>query len=52
MPHIDVEILSPFTAKFLEGSALTPAEHAEVLRIGQGLACKDGARDQAWPPGE
>ena len=43
MPHIDVEILTPFTAKFLEGSTLTPAERAEVLRMAQGFACKDSA---------
>jgi DNA-binding CsgD family transcriptional regulator len=43
MPRIDVAILSPFTAKFLEGSTLTPAERAEVLRVGQGFACKDSA---------
>jgi DNA-binding CsgD family transcriptional regulator len=43
MPHIDVEILAPFAAKFLEGSTLTPAERAEVLRMAQGFACKDSA---------
>jgi DNA-binding CsgD family transcriptional regulator len=43
MPHIDIEILSPFTAKFLEGTTLTPAERAEVLRLAQGFACKDSA---------
>jgi len=43
MPQIDVEILVPFTAKFLEGYTLTPAERAEVLRIAQGFACKDSA---------
>ena len=43
MPHIDVEILAPFTAKYLEGSTLTPAERAEVLRMAQGFACKDSA---------
>jgi DNA-binding CsgD family transcriptional regulator len=43
MPHIDVEILTPFTAKFLEGTNLTPAERAEVLRLAQGFACKDSA---------
>jgi len=43
MPHIDVEILAPFTAKFLERSTLTPAERAEVLRMAQGFACKDSA---------
>ncbi len=43
MPHIDIEILSPFAAKFLEGSSLTPAERSEVLRMAQGFACKDSA---------
>jgi DNA-binding CsgD family transcriptional regulator len=43
MPVIDIEILSPFCARFLEGTKLTPAERAEVLRIAQGFACKDSA---------
>src|SRR6266536_726551 len=43
MPQIDIEILTPFAAKFLEGTTLTPAERAEVLRIAQGFACKDAA---------
>jgi DNA-binding CsgD family transcriptional regulator len=43
MPHIDVEILSPFAAKFMEGTSLTPAERSEVLRLAQGFACKDSA---------
>ncbi len=43
MPHIDIEILSPFSAKFLEGTSLTPAERSEVLRMAQGFACKDSA---------
>src|SRR5512141_1191540 len=43
MPHIDVEILAPFTARFLEGTNLTPAERSEVLRLAQGFACKDSA---------
>ena len=43
MPHIDVDTLAPFTAKFLEGSTLTPAERTEVLRLAQGFACKDSA---------
>jgi DNA-binding CsgD family transcriptional regulator len=30
-------------ARFLEGTTLTPAERAEVLRIAQGFACKDSA---------
>ncbi len=43
MAHIDIEILSPFAAKFMEGTKLTPAERAEILRIAQGFACKDSA---------
>ena len=43
MAQIDIEILSPFAARFLEGTNLTPAERAEVLRIAQGFACKDSA---------
>jgi DNA-binding CsgD family transcriptional regulator len=43
MPHIDIDVLSPFAAKFMAGKPLTPAERAEVLRIAQGFACKDSA---------
>ncbi len=43
MPHIDIEILSPFSARFMEGTNLTPAERSEVLRMAQGFACKDSA---------
>ena len=43
MPHIDIELLVPFTAKFMEGTTLTPAERTEVMRIAQGFACKDSA---------
>ena len=43
MPHIDVEVLTPFAAKFMEGTNLTPAERSEVLRMAQGFACKDSA---------
>jgi DNA-binding CsgD family transcriptional regulator len=43
MPKIDVDVLVPFTARFLERAGLTPAERAEVLRIAQGFACKDSA---------
>ena len=50
MPRIDVEILSPFAAKFMEGSTLTPAERAEVLRVGQGFACKDSAAAASVSP--
>ena len=50
MPHIDVEILAPFAAKFLEGTSLTPAERAEVLRMAQGFACKDSAASAGVSP--
>ena len=43
MPHIEIEILTPFAAKFMEGTNLTPAERSEVLRMAQGFACKDSA---------
>src|SRR6516164_9566216 len=43
MPHIDIELLAPFGAKFMEGTTLTPAERSEVLRMAQGFACKDSA---------
>jgi DNA-binding CsgD family transcriptional regulator len=43
MPQIDIEILTPFATRFMEGTNLTPAERAEVLRIAQGFACKDSA---------
>ena len=43
MAQIDIDILSPFAARFLGGIALTPAERVEVLRIAQGYACKDSA---------
>jgi DNA-binding CsgD family transcriptional regulator len=43
MAHIDIEILAPFAARFMEGTTLTPAERSEVLRMAQGYACKDSA---------
>ncbi len=43
MPHIDIDVLSPFASKYMEGTTLTPAERAEVLRMAQGFACKDSA---------
>jgi DNA-binding CsgD family transcriptional regulator len=43
MAQINIEILTPFAARFMQGSSLTPAERAEVLRIAQGFACKDSA---------
>jgi DNA-binding CsgD family transcriptional regulator len=50
MPHIDVEILSPFAARFMEGTTLTPAERSEVLRMAQGFACKDSAESANVSP--
>ncbi len=43
MPHIDIDILAPLGAKFMEGTTLTPAERSEVLRMAQGFGCKDSA---------
>ncbi len=43
MPHIDVEVLTPVTARVLEGTNLTPAERSEVLRLAPGVAGKDSA---------
>lgn len=43
MPHIDIDILAPFAAKYMEGNRLTAAERSEVLRLAQGFACKDSA---------
>jgi DNA-binding CsgD family transcriptional regulator len=40
---MDIEILAPFGARFLQGTTLTPSERAEVLRMAQGFACKDSA---------
>ncbi len=50
MPHIDIEILSPFAARYMEGTSLTPAERAEVLRMAQGFACKDSAAAASVSP--
>ncbi|HET8539389.1 MAG TPA: helix-turn-helix transcriptional regulator [Anaeromyxobacter sp.] len=43
MPQIEIDVLAPFGAKFMEGTTLTPAERSEVLRMAQGLTCKDSA---------
>ncbi|MGB8933096.1 MAG: helix-turn-helix transcriptional regulator [Anaeromyxobacteraceae bacterium] len=43
MAQINIDILTPFAARYMQGSSLTPAERAEVLRIAQGFACKDSA---------
>ncbi len=50
MPHIEIDILAPFGAKFMEGTTLTPAERSEVLRIAQGFACKDSAAAASVSP--
>jgi len=43
MAHIEIELLVPFTSKFLQGTRLTPAERVEVMRLAQGFGCKDSA---------
>ncbi len=43
MPAIDIEVLAPFAARYMDGRGLTPAERSEVLRLAQGFACKDSA---------
>ena len=50
MPHIEIDILAPFGAKFMEGTTLTLAERSEVLRIAQGFACKDSAAAASVSP--
>ena len=50
MAHIDIDVLAPFAAKFTDGTSLTAAERAEVLRIAQGFACKDSAAAAAVSP--
>jgi DNA-binding CsgD family transcriptional regulator len=50
MPHIDIDVLTPFAAKFLAGTTLTPAERSEVLRMAQGFACKDSAAAASVSP--
>ena len=39
----EINILTPFVAKFSEGTSLTPVERREVLHIAQGFAMKDSA---------
>jgi DNA-binding CsgD family transcriptional regulator len=45
--HFDHDLidgaLASVVSRFAGKSRLTPAEHAEVLRIAQGFACKDSA---------
>jgi DNA-binding CsgD family transcriptional regulator len=43
MPRIDIDQLTPIATKYVDGTDLTPAERAEVLRMAQGFACKDSA---------
>ncbi|HET9597019.1 MAG TPA: helix-turn-helix transcriptional regulator [Anaeromyxobacteraceae bacterium] len=43
MPHIDPELLVPAVTRLVDDTHLTPSEHAEVVRIAQGFACKDSA---------
>jgi DNA-binding CsgD family transcriptional regulator len=43
MAHIGIELLAPFTSRFVEGTRLTPAERVEVMRLAQGFGCKDSA---------
>ena len=44
MPLFDnIEVLAPIATRFAESGGLTPAERAELLRIAQGLGCKDSA---------
>lgn len=50
MPLIDPDLLKPFAARFLKGSALTPSERAEILRIAEGLGCKDSAAAASVSP--
>jgi DNA-binding CsgD family transcriptional regulator len=50
MPHIGMDLLSPFAATFLHGVRLTPSERAEVLQIAQGFVCKDSAASLGLSP--
>jgi DNA-binding CsgD family transcriptional regulator len=50
MPHIDVESLNPFIAKFMQSHRLTPAERGEVLRLAQGFGCKESAAAASISP--
>ena len=50
MTSTDIDVLASFVSKFTDGSTLTPAERAEVLRIAQGFACKDSAASAAVSP--
>ena len=50
MDRIDIDILQPFAARFLERTPLTRAERAEMLRMAQGLRCKDSASAAGLSP--
>jgi DNA-binding CsgD family transcriptional regulator len=50
MQHIEIEILAPLAARYMESAKLTPAERSEVLRIAQGYACKDSAAQAGISP--
>jgi DNA-binding CsgD family transcriptional regulator len=43
MYDVDMNALTRVSESFTERKHLTPAEHAELLRIAQGYACKDSA---------
>lgn len=46
MSRIGMDVLSPLAATVMQGAKLSPAERAEVLRIGLAYACKDSAAAQ------
>jgi DNA-binding CsgD family transcriptional regulator len=50
MPHIPIDLLTPFASSFMRGTNLTPAERGEVLRIAQGFGCKDAAEAAGISP--
>ncbi len=43
MQSMQIDVLSALAARLTEGSSVTPAERAELLRIAQGFAGKDSA---------
>ena len=50
--HVDLDLdtLSRVAGQVIEGSSLTPAERAELLRIARGYACKDSAATAGVSP--
>ena len=46
MPIADVEMLSTFAAKLMDGANLTSAERTEVLNVAHGVACSASAAAQ------